>query len=366
MFKLYVAIFLLLCSPALLSAQSTQTKKNAGKIVFATQPFNSGSVSTSKSFTSSDFIYGQLVCSDDKKFNEFLTLPGNNKDSTYANWNLHYNLDIYQNGNRIDMESVEWDLLNVNWNTSTLNLDVLPAPKNATTGIAPPVSSRTNDPFPPPFIDKLKKGFSFSENGKYKIHVTVYDKTLDARGYLNPEKEWPRFEGEFDFTYNINDRDKIENTYWAVNDTLKMLYAKIRNQQELIKIADKAKAKAQADNAKVENMRMPESWTAKSQPIGGGFTVDQIKKFFLNETKGKSIVKVVADVNGGWIVQKDKYGIPTHQYLNQPVVVFFKNTNGQCGLHHISIAQSYIGKGKYNKPGLDLYDEELLPCSKMK
>jgi hypothetical protein len=92
MFKLYVATFLILLSPVLLLAQSNQTKKNVGKIIFATQPFSNSNVSPTKSFTSSDFIYGQLV-SNSSFFYEFLN-EGNgtmaDKSKTYPSWYLYY------------------------------------------------------------------------------------------------------------------------------------------------------------------------------------------------------------------------------------------------------------------------------------
>jgi uncharacterized protein (DUF2141 family) len=370
MFKLYVTTFLILLSPVLLSAQSNRTKKNVGKIIFATQPFSNGNVSTAKSFTSSDFIYGQLVPNGGKIFNELFDAPGGNKDSTYDKWHLYYNVKVFKNGVIMgneysrDYSNKAWPLLNINWNIKTLNVDVLPGPENVSTGIDPMLGYAT-DPNPVPLYNLIDPVY-FPENGKYTIKVEIFDESMDAWGKKNTEEKWPSFQGEFEFTFSSSDIAKLKANRLAVIPKLAGYYKKALNEQRLKVYADNAKAKAADDKAKVEAMEMPASWTAKSQPIGGGFTVDQIKKFFLNETKGKSIVKVVADINGGWVVQKDKYGIPTHQYLNQPVVVFFKNINGQCGLHHISIAQSYIGKGKYNKPGLDLYDEELLPCSKMK
>ncbi|MBL0357268.1 MAG: hypothetical protein IPP72_10455 [Chitinophagaceae bacterium] len=250
-----------------------------------------------------------------------------------------------------DYSNKVWSLLNINWNIKALNVDVLPGPENVSTGIGS-MLGYNNDPEPVPFYNLIDPVY-FPENGKYTIKVEIFDESMDAWGKKNAEEKWPSFQGEFDFIFSNSDIAKLKANRLAVLPKLAEQYKKTRNAQVSKGYADKAKAKAQADNAKVENMQMPESWTAKSQPIGGGFTVDQIKKFFLSETKGKTIVKVFAGVNDGWVVQKDKYGIPTHQYLDQPVVVFFKNTNGQCGSHHISIAQSYIGKGKYNKAGLD-------------
>jgi hypothetical protein len=390
MFKLYVATFLMLLSPVLLLAQSNQTKKNVGKIIFATQPFSNSNVSPTKSFTSSDFIYGQLV-SNSSFFYEFLN-EGNgtmaDKSKTYPSWYLYYVVKVYQKKEQMGSSNneVTCSFSNVNWNTKTLNIDVLPDPKNGTSKIVSQYKNNIPETVP---LYTLIDAVHFPASGNYTIKIEVYDEAFDAWGNKTSKGNWPSFEGEFDFTFNTSDiatlksnKEKLNNDYRAayyakqkaVEDaTLEKFSNEYSEKQAVIAKQEKERQKKEHDEyienlkAAIEAKDMPSSWTAKSATTAAGFTIAQIKKEFIEHSnENAKIIKVYIEPGGSWLVSKNTFGIPTGQYINTEVLVFYR-VKDECMVRNMYIEKNYLGGGRYGAPSIQTGANDMkLPCSKMR
>jgi hypothetical protein len=108
---------------------------------------------------------------------------------------------------------------NVNWNTKTLNIDVLPDPKNGTSKIVSQYKNNIPETVP---LYTLIDAVHFPASGNYTIKIEVYDEAFDAWGNKTSKDNWPSFEGEFDFTFNTSDiatlkssKEKLNNDYRA-------------------------------------------------------------------------------------------------------------------------------------------------------
>jgi hypothetical protein len=381
-----IAVFLILLSTIVLKAQSNQTKKNVGKIIFATQPLGNGNVSTTKSFKSSDFIYGQLIPNDGKLFNELLDMPGGNKDSIYPKWYLYYVVKVYKKKEQMSSSNNATSCLftDINWNIKTLNIDILPSPKNGTTQIINDFNVTETTP-----LYALIDASHFPENGTYTIKVEVYDETVDAWGNKKAKGEWPSFEGEFDFNFNSKDiatliknketvntdlrtakraKEKIkEDAAWALQrkEYTEQLVAKQKEQEEnQKKTMDAYNANAKAA---IEKMEMPKSWSAKSASTAVGFTVAQIRKEFTEHSdENAKIIKVYIEPGASWFISKNSFGIPTGQYINTEILVFYR-VKDECMARNMYIEKTYLGGGKYGAASIHTgASDEKLPCSKMK
>jgi len=346
MFKLYVAIFLLLLSPALLSAQSAQTKKSVGKIIFATEPFSNGNVSKTKSFKSSDFIYGQLVTNGNYFYNFLTDDKGKmvDKDKIYPKWYLRYALSVYKNNKFIYAADQDACLFtNINWNIETLNFDILPSSQNASTTFVSRYWERTPKAATLHSIMRDLRQMYFPESGVYTIKVSIFNEAFDEMGKAKSWDDNQLFEGEFDFAFNINDLPDINANAIAISK--------------------------KAEDLKLEASKMPYSWTDKSAASAAGFTVAQIKKAFIDlRDADAQIMKVYIEPTGSWVISYNKFGIPTEQYLDKKIYVFYK-LNGDCRGADVYIRKRYLGGGKYGPANISTTENsffEKYPCSKMK
>jgi hypothetical protein len=119
--------------------------------------------------------------------------------------------------------------------------------------------------------------------------------------------------------------------------------------------------------AAIEAMDMPNSWTAKSATTAAGFTIAQIKKEFIEHSdENAKIIKIYIEPGRSWLVSKNTFGIPTGQYINTEVLVFYR-VKDECMVRNRYIEKNYLGGGKYGAPSIQTGANDMkLPCSKMK
>jgi len=354
----------LLGNAQILSSDQTEAKKTVvGKIFFSTRPFTNSSAGAKNQFSSSDFIYARLE-TNGKKFNDFLEMPLNDKEKIHDRWFLFYVVRVYKDGvlAGVNRPCKTWVLNQVAWNTTSLNFDVMPGPQNVSTEMSAE-SPESYDPARfPSYVGPLYTLITsniFSETGNYKIKVEVFDVTMDDWQKLDPAPKWPSFEGEFDFAFNTADIKNIKENETAANKVLKASIHKSR--EEASQIESNKIRKAYFDKTEP-----PDGWTLKSNALGGGMTMDQIKKHFNNNTVGATILKVYATQSGGWGIEKNQFGIPKNKFLDQEIRIFYKQGNDTCGCKTIYVTQPYLGGGNYGKTTLDLFSASPFSCAKLK
>ena len=374
------------------SGQFVDKKKTVvGKIIFSDAPFSNSSAGAKKSFHSGESIYGRLE-TNGRKFNEFLEVPDSFKNSTYPAWYMYYIVRVYKKGKFIGSsvgKPTVWKMENVNWNTTSLNLDVLPKTEMASTMMIH--EGMDEDAYPPTTapLYGLIDDINFPEGGTYQVKVEVFDQTLNDWGKPDPAEKWPCFEGEFDFTFNMADIAKLKQNEKEINGIFSKQHARevsevkaARNaerQKEYDEKSAKEKAEQQERNKKdmdefwkkrqaaIEAKPMPPEWSAKSHALVGGITIEEVKRGFLDGCSGCQIKKIyVAPPGAGiWSVAMNAFGIPIKKYLNQEIIVFFKNGE-KCEVSNIFFERKYEGNGRYGPIVQSSDSQEPLPCAKMK
>ncbi len=313
-----------------------QTSK--GKMIFDTKPFSTDDSGNRTSFTSKEFIYAKLELPESLK--TFFKISPKNGEKTC----LEYLMVVY-NGDK-EMGTNSWSIMYVGKNemeANYLNFDVLPQPEKATTVMSPLKEFDAGLASAP--LAGLVDPSIFPKSGKYRIVISIYNKTYNGYGAEKPREEWPISTGEFEFNFNEDDIATLQK-----ND---------KQAHSLVKENFRKKVREEAD--------LPESWNMKSSPSGSGYTEQQIKGMIAARYKGSKLNKLVIEPQkGGWVVEKNELDIPKDKYFNQVISIFITDSNNKCFYIEGYVYHTYEGGGKYGPVWIYPENEIQISCDKMK
>lgn len=195
------------------------------------------------------------------------------------------------------------------------------------------------------------------EAGTYSLKIALYYKQSTG------VSKWPTADATIEWTYNPNDGDALIQRAQESQATIGEVDKKVKAEEQTARNIAGMKEEAE----KLEATSMPSAWTTKSGPLAGGLTLTQVRQMATKEMQGYEIVKLFVDPepSSGWLVDKNDYGIPTCQYLDQSIIGFFK-ANGKCYWLAFDFRKNYLGGGKYAGVIIHSNPWNELPCSKMK
>lgn len=347
--KKTILFLVLTCLVASIGNAQPLVNNPVGSVIFSKAPITSSSVTGEKSFRSSDFIYARLILNSGT-IRDSLKVPRKwpPRDRYFPQFYCRYQVTIFKNNKVIHRsDNLFCQIKEEDLDKNYYDFDVLPDPLIARTAVS----------FTPEFeleygrwqVPLYQSYGHISEDGTYKVRVTLSNPKKVNGGMETPQTEWTIFESEFDFNFRSSDKKVMdENRRMAAN-----------------------KVEKDFQNLAFQSKPLPEEWKLKSNPPAiAGFTAAKYNQMYLQYYPKDKIIKTYLDNGSGWGVTKDFNNIyPVYKYSQQWVTFFCKDEDGKCYYQTCSLRQNYEGNGKYGPVFLaTFYDsnKKFVNCDKMK
>ncbi len=338
---------LMVCSAAY--ALPGKDRPVSGKMYFSNEPFAISNAGNKKSFRSDEFIYGRLEL-DGQTVKQAFRISDKNMGRTHSF--LFYTITILNNGQEIS-SNVNGSLKKIllqdkDKQNHWLNFDVLPEPVKASTVLLSSEklnASRSTVPF-----YRLIGEENFKENGEYKVVLKLFSQTYDTSGSMEPESKWTRFEGDFNFNFNVKDVVLIK-----------------KNEKE---------ADAIIQETVFDLSKLPAVFSNPATTIDTNLSAANISTILKRDMSHWSVVKFALSSyhqDSLWQIEKDKYGQYIQKYVVPKLWIAYK-IGDKCFVDYVQIvqlAEKNFGKGgygplqvKYSSP-LGFRKSETINCSKI-
>ncbi len=287
-----------------------------GQISFSSAPFPGGAGAAKKTFSSAEYIYGQLQLSSGTLKEAFKI---KDKENTLSF--LKSTVTILQNGEVVSYGSSN-DFIYLKddiKNGSSLNFDVMPEPAKASTVFS--------------MLDDFSAGIGFTPlptmifnahlpDGNYQVHVKIYTETMDAYGSLQSEDKWPSVEGEFNYNFKEDDAEKILANRLTIRENILV-------------------------NA-FRYDKLPPVFSNPGKLNDPNATAAKIFAILKRDLPEREIIKWVAETYNGpvWHIANDDFGLPKYKYFNPHIWMAYK-MNGKCYVGDVTLREPYSGGGTY-------------------
>jgi len=365
---LILSLYCILATTAF--AQDASKMNVVGQIYFSSTPFSDSHEGSKNTFTSGENIYARIERSGKRLYE---VLPYNNPDSTYEKSYLHYDMTVYKNGKLVTQTVGDnvWFIRDANWKKTGMNFDVLPDSTHCTTSILSLYNYQSySDESNYRYDRRMPLGWliepeRFSANGLYTVKVVLYREVMDDWGKTASESLWPCFAGEFELNFDTKDVGKIQKDISEV--TIASVAARKRAEE-----ARRAKLTMQREEekeAQVNAEPVPKTWTAKTNPLVGDFTLVEVRNMFKREFPKARLAKIYVSPaeSQHWQIEKNEFGVPKYKYTLQDVIIFYTGEDGKCGYRVFQLRRYYDSGGRYSKElGYSIGDREQVACAKMK
>ena len=294
---------------------------------FSDKPFGDSHEGAKANFKSSDFIYGRLELKNQTIEEAFKVSP------IGKNYYLIYSFGVVSGSEGSYAQTTYNSVLlkPEDIKKTAFNFDLLPDPKDATTGVGMnyeygfDAAHLSGGPMYQ-IIDQKK----FPDNGEYTVQLQFYFRPVDGWGKGLPNSsDWPGAQGAFKFNFNTADVASIQKNFTAVRQTVKTTAFQLHAMPDWWPKTSRKLPDASLSPAALENM-------IKAELSSSG---DVLVKFAVANNSP----------NTSWIVQKNDLGLPTYQLLAENIYTIYKS-EGKCFVGDVSIAKEYLGGGQYGKP----------------
>lgn len=294
---------------------------------FSDKPFGDSHEEAKADLKSSGFVYGRLELKNQTIEEAFKVSP------IGKNYYLIYSFGVVKGSEGSYAQTTYNSVLlkPEDIKKTAFNFDLLPDPKNASTGIGMnyeygfDAAHLSGGPMYQ-IIDQKK----FPDNGEYTVQLQFYFRPLDGWGKGLPNSsDWPGAEGAFKFSFNTADVASIQKNFTAVHQAVKTTAFQLHAMPDWWPKVSRKLPDASLSPAALENM-------IKAELSSSG---DVLVKFAVANNSPNTF----------WIVQKNDLGLPTYQLLAENVYTIYKR-EGKCFLGDVSIAKEYLGGGQYGKP----------------
>lgn len=322
--------------------------------IFSNKKFTDGNNETTTSFKSSDHIYARLQLKNGTVKDVFKIAALTTKQPYYS---LEYSVCVAKTAEDEEGDSRDrvgcdnrqrgshFLLKESDLNKNYLDIDILPEPSKATTAMSPFLDFSGGLSSVPLFNDVNQS--TYPKDGKYRVQIVIGNYVNDAWGNALPEKDWPMFDGIFDFNFTTADIALLKGNEEKARENVKNSFGLVV----------------------AKNEPMHNGWTLQSSTPGNGYSVAKYNQEYLRYYPKAKIVKTYLKPDDGWNVVKDNDNfLPIYKYSSQWVTYFCKTPEGRCYYHTCNLRQKYEGGGTYGAKFLAVFDSEItyVDCEKMK